>query len=340
MVRAPRELAVALISVLGAGFVRGAQEGIAFPADAGVIDVTAAPYLAKGDGVADDTKVIQSAILDHMAGGILYFPDGTYLVSATLKWAKESSGGQECWGNFTVQGQSAARTVIRLRDGTFTDPGTPGSIMWCGGFGSADWFHNHVKDIAFDVGEGNPGAIGLQFYSNNTGGVRNVRIVSQDGKGAIGLDLSHRDMNGPLLVKDVTVRGFAVGVRTGHSVNSQTFEHVRLEDQTACGFHNDGQAVSIRGLRVAGASLALRNSGHGLMAIVDSVLEGRGAASQGPAIDNAAPLFARGIPHGGLPDGAGDDPRRVRWRRGDRGVRSRSRSSGSSPRQAARWASR
>ncbi|HWI55982.1 MAG TPA: glycosyl hydrolase family 28-related protein, partial [Bacillota bacterium] len=86
-----------------------AAQEVQFPADAGIIDVTAAPYGAKGDGVTDDTQAIQKAITDNMRGAILYFPNGTYLVSSTLKWSKKNSKGEECWGNFTVQGQSAAR---------------------------------------------------------------------------------------------------------------------------------------------------------------------------------------------------------------------------------------
>ena len=70
-------------------------ENIVFPADSGIIDVTAAPYFAKGDGVSDDTRAIQAALRDNMKGGILYFPNGTYLVSTTLRWSKQNSLGEE-----------------------------------------------------------------------------------------------------------------------------------------------------------------------------------------------------------------------------------------------------
>jgi len=273
----------------------GSEENVAFPPDAGVVNVKAPPYSARGDGVADDTQAIQAAISDHMKGGTLYFPNGIYLVSSTLTWSKKNSRGEDCWGNFTIQGQSAAGTVIRLKDGTFRDPQAPKAIMWCGGFGSADWFHNYVKNMTFDVGRDNPGAVGLQFYSNNTGAVRDVRIISQDGDGVIGLDLGHRDMNGPLLVKNLLVQGFAIGVQTGHSVNSQVFEHLRLQGQTVCGFSNDGQSVSIRGLTVAGALTAVRNTGPGsFMVLLDSTLEGP-AGSENPAIESEASLFARNV---------------------------------------------
>lgn len=45
---------------------------------------------------------------------LLYFPNGTYLVSKTLNWSKKNSSGQDAWGKNFLQGQNAARTVIRL----------------------------------------------------------------------------------------------------------------------------------------------------------------------------------------------------------------------------------
>jgi len=51
----------------------------------GIINVKS--YGAKGDGVTDDTAAIQSALTAAAASkGIVFFPPGTYLVSATLTW--------------------------------------------------------------------------------------------------------------------------------------------------------------------------------------------------------------------------------------------------------------
>jgi hypothetical protein len=271
-------------------------QAIQFPPDSGVINVRAEPYAAKGDGVTDDTEAIQRAIRDHVKGGILYFPDGVYLVSSTLAWPKKDSRGGESWGNLTIQGQSAPGTIIRLKDGVFTDPAKPKAIMFCGFFGSADWFHNYVKNITFDAGRGNPGAIGLQFYSNNTGAARDVNIISRDGLGLIGLDLGHHDMNGPLLVKNAHIKGFKTGVSTAHSVNSQTFEHVLVEDAAECGFSNNGQSVSIRKLTVRGAPVAVRNQGNGFMVLLDSDLAAPpGGSSLPAAVVSGAPLFVRDL---------------------------------------------
>ncbi|MBY0455750.1 MAG: glycoside hydrolase family 55 protein [Gemmataceae bacterium] len=256
-----------------------------FPASNFVVDVTQPPYNAKGDGKTDDTAAIQKAINDVMGlHKVIYLPNGTYLISDTLNWKNKNSKGAAAYGFNWVQGQNTAKTVIRLKDDTFADASKPKAMMWCGGFGSADWFHNFVQGVTFDVGKGNAGAIGLQFYSNNTGAVRDCVIVSQDGHGDIGLDLGHRDMNGPLLVQRVSVKGFRRGVVTARAVNSQTFEHLTLTGQTEFGFDNHGQAISVRGLVSDNAVPAVRS--YGTLALLDATLTGRAEANKLPAIVN------------------------------------------------------
>ncbi|MDB6069766.1 MAG: Pectate lyase superfamily protein, partial [Verrucomicrobiales bacterium] len=181
-------------------------------------------------------------------------------------------------------GESAGTTVIRLKDGMFTDAGKPEAIMWCGGFGSADWFHNYVEDLTFDVGSGNPGAVALQFYSNNSGAVRGCRFVAVGGSGHTGLDLAHRDMNGPLLVRNCEIIGFRRGIATGHSVNGQVFENIILRGQTEGGFANEGQVISIRGFQSDSTAPAL--STYGTLSLLDAQITGTGVAAKKPAIIN------------------------------------------------------
>ena len=96
----------------------------------------------------DRRAAIQRAIDDHTGRHhILYFPRGTYLVSATLKWPKKV-GERDNWGMTFLCGESAETSIMRRRDATFTAAVTPEAIMWCGGFGSADWFHNYVEQGA------------------------------------------------------------------------------------------------------------------------------------------------------------------------------------------------
>ena len=265
-----------------------------YPPHANVVDVTKPPYSAKGDGVSDDTNALQSAINEIVGRHrVLYFPKGTYLISRTLKWPNQHAGRNN-WGFTMLRGEERDACVLRLKDGTFTDEKKPTALMWCGGFGSADWFHSYVENLTFDVGAKNPGAVGLQFYSNNTGAVRDCRFVAAEGSGAVGLDLA-RDMNGPLLVSRCEVVGFARGITAAHSVNSQTFEHITLRGQRQMGFQNEGQQISIRGLVSENAVPALGT--YGKLLLVDSTLTGSDGAAKHPAIvnHNGGRIFLRDV---------------------------------------------
>lgn len=258
--------------------------GLRFPASPFVVDVTRPPYGAKGDGKTDDTAAIQAALNDHTGlGRLLFFPRGTYLVTRTLVWRKQWQG-RENWGRTYLRGESRDGSILRLKEGTFTDEAKPQAIMGCGGFGSADWFHNYVENLTFAVGPDNAGAVALQFYSNNSGAVRDCRFIAEDGSGVTGLDLAHRDMNGPLLVRRCEVRGFRCGIATAHAVNGQTFEHITLRGQRQVGFRNEGQHLAVRGLDSENAVPAVMT--YGTLALDRATLRGTGDAAGAPAIVN------------------------------------------------------
>ncbi len=260
------------------------QKNERFPDTPFVVDVTKPPYGAKGDGRTDDTDALQAALNENVGRHkLLFFPNGTYLVTRTLTWPKKWKE-RDNWGKTWLRGESRDGTVIRLKDGTFPEAKAPGAIMWCGGFGSADWFHNYVENMTFDVGGGNAGAVALQFYSNNSGAVRDCRFVAAEGSGRTGLDLAHRDMNGPLLVQRCEVVGFATGLSSARAVNGQTFEHVTLRGQREVAFKNEGQNLAVRGLRTEGAVPAVMTYGN--LALVDATLTGTEGAAKSPAVVN------------------------------------------------------
>ncbi|MBD3322690.1 MAG: endopolygalacturonase [Chitinivibrionales bacterium] len=294
-------------------------ENIIFPSDAGVVDVTQPPFNAPNDGAGDATDELQLAInICANNDAILYFPDGVYMVSQTLKWGDNSAPGfvnpfydttdsEHVWtladtispkNKLILQGQSTDGTIIRLADNVFVDPKNPQPVIFTGEQ-PAQRFRNAIRNMTVDVGDGNTGAIGIQFNASNIGTVREVKIINEDRQALVGLDMSFTGQIGPCLIKNVIIKGFGTGILTAQTaINSITFEHITLEDQVDFGFRNLGQTVSIRGLVSKNSVPAVTNTGMGFMVLIDCEFTGNSGATQMPAIANTAGspvIFARNI---------------------------------------------
>ena len=222
------------------------RESIVFPSDAGVIDITQPPYNADPTGFTDSTPAIQQALDDHPNGNrIIYFPNGNYRITDRLDYGDGPPGNNQ--KRTILQGQSRDGARIFLPNATpgYIDPNNPKALVWTGN-APAQRFRNAIRNLTFDVGADNPGAIGVQFIANNQGSLRDVRIRSLDRGGAIGLDMSHSDEIGPLLARDIEVEGFDTGIRTYWQLNSVTFENVTLRNQNVYGWHSWQQVVTAR----------------------------------------------------------------------------------------------
>jgi hypothetical protein len=247
-------LIIALFAIQSCAYAKKAQK---YPAELlGFVDVTKAPYFAKGDGKTDDTAAIQRAIEDTVAKEILYFPAGTYLVSNTLRWAdskKLLSSKNDNYNNrvrYTyVIGDGIGKTVIKLKNNAdgFADRKNPKIVLKMSGEtpkGNNSSHDNYLSDMTIDVGKNNPGAIGLNFISSNNGAIENLHIKSTGSKKVGKYGLSFLDAwPGPFLVKNVTVDGFDYGIYLLRGQYGVTFEKIELNNQNVSGFYNDNYAV-------------------------------------------------------------------------------------------------
>lgn len=285
-----------------AQFLRARQdaiEGVSFvsdqkivPRDAGCLDVKE-HFGAAGDGRTDDTDAFNAAFA-HLASKVplayntLIIPPGTYLVSGSLY----------CSRFIDVKGAGPGESVIRLKDGVFTDPASPQPVLRMSSTSGDPGSHKHVngssislylEGITIDTGLNNPGAKALEYHSNNLGRLENVVLRSGDGAGVLGLDLTHHDV-GPALVKRVRVDGFDVGIAIRYQEYSMTLEHVTLRNQRVAGIRNQGNILAIRGLDSQNSVPAIIAQGpNSMVTLVDSTLTG-GAATQ-PAINSEGALY-------------------------------------------------
>jgi peptidoglycan hydrolase-like protein with peptidoglycan-binding domain len=276
---------------------------IVYPSDAGVINVQ--NYGAVGDGVTDDTAAIQNAISQNIGKNfetIIYFPAGTYLVSSTLLWQNASS---TWYSRLMFQGENSDTTTIRLEDNDplFQNPASSTAVIKMGSEdpfdptqGSGyDGFNNYINDMTVDTGNGNPGAIGIDFQGNNFCGMDNVNIKTEDGQGVAGLSMT-REYVGPCLFENIGITGFQYGIQTAQAEYSQTLEHILLSGQTVAGIFSTNQVLNIRDLESTDTVPAIinnANGNYGGISLISSVLDSPGSAVA--AIQNSGGLFLQSV---------------------------------------------
>ena len=246
---------------------------------------------AVGDGVANDTAAIQKALNDGRSDAsmnyygrpsALYFPAGTYLVSDTLHWIG-------CC--MTLQGAGSSTSIIRLApsSGGFADKNNKKPLILTP-LGNES-FHQNVWDLGLQIGANNAGAVALNYVSNNSGAVHNVKITSDDGGASAGIDLT-RQYAGPLMIKNVEVRGFDVGIDLQNSEYSITMEGISLSHQNVAAIRNSAQAVSILGMQSSNSVPAILNSG-GFVVLLNAVLSGGSSATA--AIQTDSTFYLRNV---------------------------------------------
>jgi len=268
-----------------------ASERIVFPSDPSVLDAKR-DLGAKGDGIADDTDALQKGLdascgLDAKQTKVLFLPNGTYKVTATLV-AKAALGP---W----LYGESRDGTVIRLADGAAGCSSVLRTHPRESGKTSADWFMRNVRNLTIDAGN-NPETDGIRWYATNTGILRNVRVI---GRGKIGINAGFLDQSGPNLIQDCVVEGFETGILTqwiwGETISRVTLRNCRKEGLVVI-----ANVVGVEDLVVENTPLAVRCDipkdwtwWGGVIALVGG--RSTGGNPDGPAILNKSVLYARNL---------------------------------------------
>ncbi len=260
------------------------------PGDSRVTNIKA--FGAIGDGVTDDTQAIQRALED--GNRFIYLPKGTYLVCDTLKIAQTRK-------RYFFLGESRDGAIVKLKDNCpgFGNSKNPKPVISTEG-PAGQAFQNSIFDLTVDIGQGNPGAIGLQFLNNNQGTIRNVTVKSSDPNkiGSAGIDLT-LPWPGPGMIEDVQIIGFDYGIKSGFPEFSMVFEDIYLQDQRVAGIENGANLLSIRGLTSNNSVPVIRNKDdRSLVVLLDGKFQG-GSTSYSAIENERGVLYARNLTSSG-----------------------------------------
>jgi hypothetical protein len=286
---ARRSWAALALLAFGAPRVAGAEPLPDYP---GVLNVR--KFGAKGDGKTDDTRAIRAAILAARSDqgkffwpeSIVYFPAGRYRVTDTLD--RRGNDGRYL-ASMALVGESPETTSIVLPDASpaFRDAAHPKALVFMasglrGGpptSGGKDYvnkgegndaYGNYVQDLTIDVGRNNPGAIALDYVASNIGAIRHVRLVAGEdsGQAAISMD---RKWPGPLLLSDVDVEGFQIGISISHTEYSVTLENLRLRGQRGIAIRNQGNSLAMHDVSIETSGTGLANVGEQSLVVADAL---------------------------------------------------------------------
>jgi hypothetical protein len=292
--------------------------GVFLPDTLGFINITKAPYCADNTGNTDVSDIIQKAMFDAAKAtkGIfksidravqgIYFPAGTYLISKPLCFdnaeilaARPSNNLREHQyvnGLMMLIGEDHDNTIIKLKDNTpLFQNGKTAVIRFTSKESTNQDYFNRIVNLTINTGYKNPGAVALDYVSNNIGSIEKVVLVSPDTvtPSETGLQLLVK-VGGLSLISDLYIKGFKKGIHISGKFPAYTFKNIKLENQHEAGIFNEDKLISIINLVSNNAVPAVVNhEPSGIISMVNATLYG--ANNQIAAIKNFGHIYLRNI---------------------------------------------
>ncbi len=201
---------------------------------------------------------------------IIYFPNGTYLVSDTITYSHRNLMNifadeykYELNRQIHFRGENRDSVIIKLKDNCpgFSYGSQKPVINFMNGDESNVAMSNTIENMTIDTGNGNSGAVGMVFFANNSGTIRNIRIVSEDLSGYAGIEIKSEFVSG-CYANGIEITGFDYGIRLLPLRNYVTFENVFLENQRKYGIYVKDTIVSILNYQSHNKCPALRSAGQ------------------------------------------------------------------------------
>lgn len=217
-------------------------------------------------------------------GYIIYLPKGTYLVSDTLSYTSEtlydilfSVRWLEMNAVIRIVGEDKENTVIRLKDNAvgFEFGARRPVINFMKGEKSGVAMTNMLKNLTVDIGKNNPGAVGVRFFSNNTGSVTDLIIRSSDDqkRGYAGFEIVDEKVSCSFM-RNIEIDGFDYAIRVTAQQHQVAFEHIYIKNQRLCGIYHMGTVLSLRDLVSENTVTAVFTVGFtAQLILVDSLLK-------------------------------------------------------------------
>lgn len=247
-------------------------------AQLGLVDVTAAPFFAVGDGITDDTAALQNAVnfaRDNQM--VCFIPEGEYLISDTIKlrhgvYLRTNKTGLLHFDNMpcSVVGSSTGqrpKIILKENSNGFSDSQNVRYMFEYvtyditktdnlvtidkKGNGNNMLMNSVIKNIDFEIGSGNSGAVAIYMNSAEGSVLQDVSINAINGYAGVYGAGGNGGMWGNLRVE-----GGIIGILfPSWTVPGPTMAGITLVNQQSTAISAQGRgSLTIVGLKIISSS--------------------------------------------------------------------------------------